>query len=67
MHLSSTGSLVMLDPVRVSLAQETLWYALYGAALWLIAAIWVRPRLGDSNAPHIRDGQRVVEADVQPL
>ena len=67
MHLSSTGSLVMLDPVRVSPAQETLWYALYGAALWLIAAIWVRPRLRDSNAPPIRDEQRVVQADVQPL
>lgn len=44
-HVSLTGSLVMLDPVRVSAAQETLWYGFYAAALWALVAIWVRPRL----------------------
>lgn len=34
-HVSSTGSLVVLSPVRVSPAQETCWYAAYAAALWV--------------------------------
>jgi membrane protease YdiL (CAAX protease family) len=37
MHLSMTASLVVLDPVRVSPAQETLWYWLYAAVLWMAA------------------------------
>jgi hypothetical protein len=44
-HVSLTGSLVMFDPVRVSPAQETLWYALYAAALWVIVSIFIRPRM----------------------
>lgn len=50
-HVSLTGSLVMLDPVRVSAAQETLWYALYAVVLWAIVAIWVRPRLAGEPRP----------------
>jgi membrane protease YdiL (CAAX protease family) len=34
MHISSTGSLVVLSPPRASAAQETLWYAVYGVLLW---------------------------------
>ena len=36
MHASSTGSLVVLSPARVTAAQEALWYAIYATALWLI-------------------------------
>ncbi len=41
MHISSTGSLVALSPPRVTAAQETLWYADYAIALWLVVAIVV--------------------------
>ena len=36
MHISSTGSLVVLSPPRVSAAQEALWYAVYGVLLWCV-------------------------------
>ena len=39
MHASSTGSLVVLSPGAVTARQETLWYAVYAAALWLTVAI----------------------------
>jgi CAAX protease family protein len=39
MHVSSTASLVLLDPARVSPAQETLWYAVYAAVLWIVVAL----------------------------
>ena len=39
MHASSTGSLVVLSPSRVTAAQEALWYAIYAAALWLVVGI----------------------------
>lgn len=39
MHAVSTGSLVVFSPPRVSAAQEALWYTVYAAALWLLAAI----------------------------
>lgn len=35
MHVSSTGSLVMLSPPRVNARQEVVWYFLYAAALWV--------------------------------
>jgi membrane protease YdiL (CAAX protease family) len=41
LHASSTGSLVIFSPPRVTAAQESLWYAIYAAALWLIVAIIV--------------------------
>ena len=41
LHASSTGSLVVFSPPRVTAAQESLWYALYAAALWLVVAILV--------------------------
>jgi membrane protease YdiL (CAAX protease family) len=39
LHISSTGSLVIFSPSNVSPAQETGWYCLYAAVLWLIVAI----------------------------
>lgn len=39
MHVSSTGSLVIFSPPCVTAAQEVMWYALYGTALWLVVGI----------------------------
>jgi membrane protease YdiL (CAAX protease family) len=39
LHASSTGSLVVFSPPRVTAGQEPLWYAVYAAALWLVVAI----------------------------
>jgi hypothetical protein len=39
LHASSTGSLVIFSPPRVTAAQEALWYAIYAAALWFLVAI----------------------------
>ena len=38
-HASSTGSLVVFSPPAVTAAQETLWYAVYAIALWLVVAV----------------------------
>ena len=39
LHASSTGSLVVLSPFRVSAAQEATWYAVYAAVLWIVVGI----------------------------
>jgi hypothetical protein len=39
LHPSSTGALVIFSPPRVTAAQESLWYAVYAAALWLGVAV----------------------------
>jgi uncharacterized protein len=39
MHASSTGSLVIFSPGGVTAGQETMWYALYAAALWLVVGM----------------------------
>jgi uncharacterized protein len=39
MHVSSTGSLVLFSAARVTAAQEAMWYAFYGAALWIVVGI----------------------------
>jgi len=39
LHAFSTGSLVVFSPPRASAAQESLWYAIYAAVLWLAVAI----------------------------
>jgi uncharacterized protein len=39
MHVSSTGSLVVFSPPRVTARQEVMWYGLYGITLWIIVAI----------------------------
>jgi membrane protease YdiL (CAAX protease family) len=41
MHASSTGSLVVFGPPRISPAQEATWYGLYGAALWIVVLILI--------------------------
>jgi hypothetical protein len=40
-HISSTGSLVVFSPGRVSAAQEALWYGAYAVALWVVVAVLV--------------------------
>jgi membrane protease YdiL (CAAX protease family) len=42
MHVSSTGSLVLFSAARVTAAQEAMWYALYGTALWIALGIVVK-------------------------
>jgi hypothetical protein len=39
MHVSMTASLVVLDPIQVSSAQETLWYWAYAAVLWMVVVV----------------------------
>jgi membrane protease YdiL (CAAX protease family) len=39
LHVSSTGSLVVFSPARVTAAQETQWYCVYAAALFVVVAI----------------------------
>jgi uncharacterized protein len=39
LHAISTGSLVVFSPPHISAAQESAWYALYAAALWVFVAI----------------------------
>jgi membrane protease YdiL (CAAX protease family) len=42
MHASSTSALAVLSPPGVSAAQEALWYVVYGAALWVLVAVFIR-------------------------
>lgn len=42
MHISSTGSLVIFSPPAVSARQEVIWYAVFGAVLWVAALIVVK-------------------------
>ncbi len=53
MHACSTGSLVIFSPVRASAAQESFWYAVYAAALWLVVLV-LRRAAGPSLAPQNR-------------
>ena len=39
LHPCSTGSLVIFSPPHVTGAQESLWYAIYAAAMWLLVAL----------------------------
>lgn len=41
LHVSSTGALVAFSPPNVSPAQEAAWYAIYAAALWIVAVVVV--------------------------
>jgi uncharacterized protein len=41
LHASSTGSLVIFSPPRVTAAQESLWYTVYAVVLWLVVAVVV--------------------------
>jgi uncharacterized protein len=42
MHISSTSSLVLFGPARVTAAQEAMWYALYGTVLWIAVGVVVK-------------------------
>lgn len=46
MHASSTSALAVLSPPGVSAAQEAVWYAVYGAALWAVVAIVITRGFG---------------------
>lgn len=48
MHASSTSALAVLSPGGISAAQEVAWYVVYGAALWVVAAL-VMSRYGWSS------------------
>ena len=48
MHASSTSALAAFSPAGVSAAQEVVWYVVYGAALWAVAAV-VMGRYGWSS------------------
>ena len=50
MHIFSTGSLVIFSPPAVTAAQESFWYAVYAATLWLLVGVLWRAR-GASLAP----------------
>lgn len=41
MHASSTGALVAFSPASANARQEAFWYAIYAAALWILAAILI--------------------------
>jgi len=41
MHASSTGSLVVFSPPRITAAQESLWYLVYVVALWVTVSVVV--------------------------
>jgi uncharacterized protein len=41
LHASSTGSIVIFSPPGLTAAQESLWYTVYAAILWLVVAIIV--------------------------
>lgn len=41
MHISSTGFLVMLSPVRVTAGEEVLWYCVYAGLLWMAVGVIV--------------------------
>lgn len=60
MHVSSTGSLVVFSAPRVNAAQEVFWYVIYGATLWIVAAIVVRVavRRTTDPVPLLQDPQR---------
>ncbi len=40
-HASSTSALAVLSPGGVSAPQEVVWYLVYGAVLWAVAAVFI--------------------------
>jgi membrane protease YdiL (CAAX protease family) len=52
MHACSTGALVVFSPPAASASQEALWYASYGAALWLLVAVLFLSQPGFPAASH---------------
>jgi membrane protease YdiL (CAAX protease family) len=56
-HASSTGFLIVFGPATLTPAQGTLWFAVYGVALWIVAAIAVfalRQRSAERGVPASR-------------
>jgi CAAX protease family protein len=47
MHASSTSALAVFSPPGVSAAQEVVWYVVYGAALWAVAAVVIGRGFGE--------------------
>jgi CAAX protease family protein len=47
MHASSTSALAVLSPGEASATQEVVWYLVYGAVLWGVAAVFLRRGLGE--------------------
>jgi len=39
LHVSSTAALVVFSPARVTAAQETMWYCVYAAALFVVVVL----------------------------
>jgi hypothetical protein len=37
--MTSAGFLVIFSPAPISPANETLWYTIYAAVLWVVAAV----------------------------
>lgn len=58
-HASSTGFLIVLSPATLTPAQGTLWFAVYGVALWMVAAIAI-------FALRRRGTERAVPASERP-
>jgi membrane protease YdiL (CAAX protease family) len=59
MHISSTGSLVVFGPPRVSALEEVIWYGVYGGTAWLAVAILVGNRFdesGSTRSPSVKHG-----------
>jgi uncharacterized protein len=50
-HISSTSALVIFSPSQVTPSQETFWYFIYGAALWIVVAVI------SSKVQHLRVSQ----------
>jgi uncharacterized protein len=46
LHASSTSALAVFSPPGVSAAQEVVWYLVYGAVLWAVAAVVIRRGFG---------------------
>ncbi len=60
LHASSTGALVVLSPPGTTAAQETSWYAIYAAALWIgvtVVFLVFGKSLVGSLSPSTRAGQ----------
>lgn len=55
MHASSTGALVVLSPPAVSAGQETFWYLVYAAALWMLIAFLRQKQKGSSRSRSLPD------------
>ena len=56
MHLVFTGCLVMIGPAQTSPGQETMWYAVYAAAVFILALAITKSHTGNEIFPLKKDG-----------